>query len=490
MVKFNLQKTRGVAFQVCQETEHCDNPYTFQVDLSPTKVCHGLCNEAAQTQVEIYDHGKMRWLTQHSHIIVMQDDMLIGFNTISRTASRAGISLSTAALKKISVFRFLIVLQSRNSSDDFCQPPPHCPIAVYSPWKAVAVPQSALTPTPSPKPATRPAPPPKNKATTSSTTTVSSKPPPSSQRARMDLTNNLFKKPLFQAIASVLEQHEGTSGSIVGSAVSYTNRNAPQATVCKCAGVQHEQGPETIETASFAEDHPTSEATMGPPYDVHFYHADQNPTRSRVIAAHQDVLSVFPKLESLVFHAVTGRSIMRAEQELRSVGSSQAGIPSQSPVVVDISHFSYDAFRAMVVYVYTGDFNLALFYVTRSRSSPSPSPPRWIHVRHEGASDQFVDLYELRELLLICGLFDVDGLRYACIGTALSSLSAENAVFMLVHLGRDVKEIKRTVVAFIKDNFEDVAGPRKTLEELFGEFKDQDCSDLLDELKEVMARTP
>ncbi|KAF9954385.1 hypothetical protein BGZ70_010588 [Mortierella alpina] len=308
----------------------------------------------------------------------------------------------------------------------------------------------------------------------------------------MDLTNNLFEKPLFQAIASVLEQHESNSRGIVSSsAASYTHRNAPQGITCKCARDQQEQhGPETINSAFGAEDLPTSEATVGPPYDVHFYHADQDPTQSKAIAAHQEVLSVFPKLESFIFNAVTGRSIMRAEQELRSIGSSQAGNQSQSPVVIDISHFSYDAFRALIVYVYTGDFNLALSYVTRSQSSPPPSPPRWIHVRHEGAGDQFLDLYELRELLLICGLFDVHGLRYACIGTALSSLSAENAVFMLVHLGRDVEEIKRTAVAFIKDHFEDMAGQAKTLDKLFGEYKNQDCSDLVEEIKEAMARTP
>ncbi|KAF9982611.1 hypothetical protein BGZ75_005927 [Mortierella antarctica] len=432
MSKVNIHEIRGVAFQVHQEIDHLDNPYTFQVTLSRTKVIHGACTKIQQTQVELHDVGGAHCFAQYSHMLLVQNDMLVGSSQISKTASRIA-SNSSPTVK----------------------------------------PTSRPKPSPSPKTATSP------------------KPAPSSQRPRMDLSNNLFRKPLSLAVASVSEHQEPNSRSFVNSTASstgkvHTSRNAPQGIICKSVGTQHEQGPEMVESTLFDDDQLTSGATAGPPYDVHFYHADQTPARSRGVAAHRDVLSVFPKLKSLIANADIGRSIIRGKLEWSRLGSGQAG--RQTPVVVDISHFSYDAFRALIVYIYTGDFDLALSYVTRPSLSPQQSPPRWIHLRHEGARDRFLDLCELRELLRICGTLDVDGLRYACVGMALSFLSAENAVFMLVHLGRDVPEIKRTVMALMKDHVQQVltAGKCSTLKDLFEEFKDQDCSDLVDDLEEEL----
>ncbi|KAF9932799.1 hypothetical protein BGZ67_004569 [Mortierella alpina] len=482
MSKVNIHEIRGFAFQVHQEIDHLDNPYTFQVTLSRTKVIHGACTKIQQTQVELHDVGGAHCFAQYSHMLLVQNDMLVGSSQISKTASRIAISLSTAALQTDGAFRFGIILQSRSSSHDLCRPVSSRPIAVYSPWKGTATGNSS----PTVKPTSRPKPSPSPK------TATSPKPAPSSQRPRMDLSNNLFRKPLSLAVASMSEHQEPNSRSFVNSTASstgkvHTSRSAPQGIIiCKSVGTQHEQGPETVESTLFDDDQLTSGATVGPPYDVHFYHADQTPARSRGVAAHRDVLSVFPKLKSLIANADIGRSIIRGKLEWSRLGSGQAG--RQTPVVVDISHFSYDAFRALIVYIYTGDFDLALSYVTRPSLSPQQSPPRWIHLRHEGARGRFLDLCELRELLRICGTLDVDGLRYACVGMALSFLSAENAVFMLVHLGRDVPEIKRTVMALMKDHVQQVltAGKCSTLKDLFEEFKDQDCSDLVDDLEEEL----
>ncbi|KAF9574943.1 hypothetical protein EC968_004944 [Mortierella alpina] len=195
----------------------------------------------------------------------------------------------------------------------------------------------------------------------------------------------------------------------------------------------------------------------------------------------------FPKASIAHIQSCIGRNIMRGKQEWSHLGSRQAG--RQTPLVVDISHFSYDAFRALIVYIYTGDLDLALSYVSTSHQSPQQLPPRWVHLRQEGAGDRYLDLDELRELLMICGKFDVNGLRYGCIGVALSSLRVENAVFMLTRFGRDVEEIKGAVLAFIKDNSKAIIGKDKTLEDLFKDHEDQDCSDLVDELKKELTRT-
>ncbi|KAF9288025.1 hypothetical protein BGZ68_000922 [Mortierella alpina] len=483
MGKVNFNKIRGAAFLVRQDTVHSNaNPYTFEVTISPRRVLRGACTETRQTQVEIYDVGDERCFDLYSHMIVVQSDTFVGSSQISRTASRIGSECNLH-------LQFLnwgesrrVVLQSRDSSHGFCQPLPNCPVAVYSPWKATATGPSLLTQAPSFKPASNP------KATSNRNSAQSPKPAPAAKRLRMDLSNNLFKQPLSLATASVSEHQGSISRNIVSStALSATSKvqttqNAPQGIICRNTDTQH--GPEP--TTLFGDDSLVLETTVGSPYDVHFYHADQTSTRSRGIAAHRDVLSVFPKLQSLIAIADIGKNILREKQGWNRLGSNQAG--KQTPAVVNISHFSFDAFRALVVYVYTGDFDLALSYVSESYCSPQQSPPRWVRLHHIGPGDRVLDLYELRELLLICGMFDVDGLRFHCVGMALSLLSAENAIFMLVCLGREVKEIKRTVMAVIKDNFQVIAGKYKRLEDMFEEFEDQDCGDLVEELKEELTR--
>ncbi|KAF9956552.1 hypothetical protein BGZ72_002686 [Mortierella alpina] len=477
MGKTDIKKVRGVAFQVLQQTEHLtSSPYTFEVTLRPSKVFRGACTETEHTHVEIHDVGEVRCLGQYSHMSVVQNDTLIGSSQISRTASKISISLSTTALKKNSAFQFVIILKSRNSTDEFCQSPPHCPIAIYSPWKATAAGsswQSTLAPTAArTKPALSFKPSPSPKASTSRRFVSGPKPAPSAPHPRVDL--------------ELSPRNTVSSTAVSAKSKVQTHRNAPQEIVSQSPDFRQEHGSETAESTLVDNDILASGTAVGPPYDVHFYHADQNPARSRGIAAHREVLSAFPKLKALVSNADIGRSIMRGKQEWNHLESSQAG--RQTPIVVDISHFSYDAFRALVVYVYTSDFDLALSYVTKFQPSSQQSPSRWISLRHEGAGDQYLDLYELRELLLICGMFDMDALRYACIGTTLSSLTSENAVFMLVHLGRDVEEIRSSVLVFIKDNVEAIAGTCRSVEDLFKEYENQDCGDLLDELKDELRR--
>ncbi|KAI1314592.1 hypothetical protein EDD11_001975 [Mortierella claussenii] len=228
-------------------------------------------------------------------------------------------------------------------------------------------------------------------------------------------------------------------------------------------------------------------------YDVHFYHYDPVRGINNLIGAHRAYLQAFPKLSHHVDKTESARKSLADGMNLRISDSELSpwstlattapsyiitGSPSpRSPVTVDISYLPFTAFKALITYVYTRDVKAILSNVSAlaATSSSPPSPlPGSVHnptgststsssVPTEESANRAVVMDPastlcIDELLLLAHRFDVRELFEVCVELIHLTLNVRTAVPILVHLGSEFEEIKRPVMLFIRNHFQEIFG--------------------------------
>lgn len=166
-----------------------------------------------------------------------------------------------------------------------------------------------------------------------------------------------------------------------------------------------------------------------------------------------------------------------------TANQSSLGSALPAPIVVDVSYLPLPAFKALIAYVYSKDVKAVLMDVSEvvptSRSLSKAT----------GNTDQDTKLC-LDELLFLAHRFGIRELFDVCVELTSLILSVDNAISILVHLGSEFEEIKRPVMKFIGDNFQEIFGQDEdNVNDPFGVFQDRrECRFMMAEIMWMMAR--
>ncbi|KAG0239243.1 hypothetical protein BGX31_002915 [Mortierella sp. GBA43] len=231
---------------------------------------------------------------------------------------------------------------------------------------------------------------------------------------------------------------------------------------------------------------PSSNGTVteDTPFDVLFYHFDTVTGSNSLIGAHRSVLKAYPSLSRLVEKAEASRNEIVSEMKLTTKQSSPA---LSIPIVVEVSYLPLSAFKALISFVYNQDVTKVLSNVTELIHS---SPLSAKGVGNDNNTEQDAKL-SLDDLLFLAHRFQVRELFDVCVEVITSLLlNVDNAIHILVHFGGAFDEIKRPVMKFIGDHFQDIFGRNDDdMYDPFEAFQDRgECRFLMAEILRMIAR--
>ncbi|KAK3828248.1 MAG: hypothetical protein J3Q66DRAFT_322215 [Benniella sp.] len=231
-------------------------------------------------------------------------------------------------------------------------------------------------------------------------------------------------------------------------------------------------------TTSSSSSHTLAEET---PYDILFHHYNPVKGTNSLIGAHRSILKAFPALLHLVERTEAARNNIATEMKL-TVNEGAVGATLTTPIVVDISYLPYPAFKALIAYVYNQDVKEVLSGV----SELIPTYQLTRSTEKEPASKVDQDKKPcLSELTFLAHRFEVRELFNVCVELTTLILSVDNAILILVHLGSVFEEIKRPVMTFVQDHFQEIFGQ----DDPFEVFQDRrECRLLMAEILRMIAR--
>jgi hypothetical protein len=179
------------------------------------------------------------------------------------------------------------------------------------------------------------------------------------------------------------------------------------------------------------------------------------------------------------------RNNIATEMKL-TVNEGAIGSTLTTPIVVDISYLPYPAFKALIAYVYNQDVKEVLSGV--SELIPTYQLTRSTEKEPESKVDQDKKPC-LAELVFLAHRFEIRELFNVCVELTTLILSVENAILILVHLGSVFEEIKRPVMKFVQDNFQEIFGQDSDVNDPFEVFQDRrECRLLMAEILRMIAR--
>ncbi|KAF9363924.1 hypothetical protein BGX34_002974 [Mortierella sp. NVP85] len=221
------------------------------------------------------------------------------------------------------------------------------------------------------------------------------------------------------------------------------------------------------------------------PYDILFHHYNPVKGTNSLIGAHRSILKAFPALLHLVERTEAARNNIATEMKL-TVNEGAVGSTLTTPIVVDISYLPYPAFKALIAYVYNQDVKEVLSGV----SELIPTYQLTRSTEKEPASKVDQDKKPcLAELIFLAHRFEVRELFNVCVELTTLILSVDNAILILVHLGSVFEEIKRPVMKFVQDHFQEIFGQDSDVNDPFEVFQDRrECRLLMAEILRMIAR--
>jgi len=239
---------------------------------------------------------------------------------------------------------------------------------------------------------------------------------------------------------------------------------------------------DTSSTTSLSSSRTLAEET---PYDILFHHYNPVKGTNSLIGAHRSILKAFPALLHLVEMTEAARNNIATEMKL-TVNEGAIGSTLTTPIVVDISYLPYPAFKALIAYVYNQDVKEVLSGV--SELIPTYQLTRSTEKEPESKVDQDKKPC-LAELVFLAHRFEIRELFNVCVELTTLILSVENAILILVHLGSVFEEIKRPVMKFVQDNFQEIFGQDSDVNDPFEVFQDRrECRLLMAEILRMIAR--
>lgn len=236
-------------------------------------------------------------------------------------------------------------------------------------------------------------------------------------------------------------------------------------------------------TASSSSSHTLTEEV---PYDILFHHYNPAKGTNSLIGAHRSILKAFPPLYRLVERTEAARNDIAAEMKL-TMSEGPVGSALPTPIVVDISYLPYQAFKALIAYVYNQDVKAILSGV--SNLVPTSRLTRPTGKEPASNVDQEKRLC-LDELIFLAHRFEIQELFNVCVELTNLILSVDNAILILVHLGSVFEEIKRPAMKYIQDHFQEIFGRDDNGAcDPFEVFQDRrECRILMAEILRMIAR--
>lgn len=227
--------------------------------------------------------------------------------------------------------------------------------------------------------------------------------------------------------------------------------------------------PAYTEDASFLSNNPvfvplSNTIFQDSPHDVHFYHYDQAQGVHNLIKAHHTNLEEYPTLSLYVEKSRAARN--EFVSRMKPTMNEKSSFSLRAPVMVDISCFSFPAFKILTEYMYTRDINGIISKISAVRPMSCLPSSNTLYAEQTATAIDCGLALHLDELLHVAHVFEIHELFDICVERLIAALTVDNVLHILLHLGEQFEEIKQSATIYISQHRDQIFRKGATESEL------------------------